>query len=238
MSKIVVANELEVIERLTTEISKCAKRAIVESGVFRVGLSGGSVLNFLSKAIPRIQTDLSKWKFFFCDERYVDETDPESTYGAYKIKLVPQTELQLHQFEPINVNLPLAECAADYEKKIRAEFGASIGSIPEFDLLLLGMGPDGHTCSLFPEHALLDEKTLLIAPIADSPKLPPQRVTMTLPLINNAKCCMFAMCGTSKAEMVKRVFVDMENLPAGKVSPKNGELLLILDAEAGKYIQK
>lgn len=161
------------------------------------------MLNFLCKAIPRIQTDLSKWKFFFCDERYVDETDPESTYGYYKIKLVPQTELQLHQFVPINVNLPLAECAADYEQKIRAEFGSSIGSFPEFDLLLLGMGPDGHTCSLFPNHALLNEKTLLIAPIEDSPKPPPQRVTMTLPLINNAKCCIFAMCGASKAEMVK-----------------------------------
>ncbi|XP_011189051.2 probable 6-phosphogluconolactonase [Zeugodacus cucurbitae] len=238
MSKIVVANESEVVERLTSEISKCAQRALAESGVFRVGLSGGSVLNFLCKAIPRIQTDLSKWKFFFCDERYVDETDPESTYGFYKTKLVPQTELQLQQFVPINVDLPLTACAADYEQKIRTEFGAGVDAIPEFDLLLLGMGPDGHTCSLFPEHALLDEQTLLIAPIADSPKPPPQRVTMTLPLINNAKCCIFAMCGASKADMVKRVFVDKENLPAGKILPKNGDLVLIFDAEAGKYVQQ
>lgn len=65
------------------------------------------------------------------------------------------------------------------------------------------MGPDGHTCSLFPNHPLLNEKSLLIAPINDSPKPPPERVTMTYPLINNAKTCIFPICGKGKSEMVK-----------------------------------
>lgn len=65
------------------------------------------------------------------------------------------------------------------------------------------MGPDGHTCSLFPGHKLLDENDALIAPIDDSPKPPPQRITMTYPLINNAKMCLFAMSGEGKADMVK-----------------------------------
>ncbi|XP_054737452.1 probable 6-phosphogluconolactonase [Anastrepha obliqua] len=236
MSTAVVTRKLDVVERLISEISNCAEQALTKNGVFRVGLSGGSMVSFLCEAIPRVNSDVSKWKFFFCDERYVDETDPESTYGIYKATLVPQTNIHIQQFVPINLNLPLDECAADYERKIREEFDLSDESIPEFDLLLLGMGPDGHTCSLFPNHALLNEKTRLIAPIADSPKPPPERVTMTFPLINNAKCCIFAMCGSGKAEIVKRVFVDKEDLPAGKVLPNNGKLLLILDAEAGRYI--
>lgn len=107
---------------------------------------------------------------------------------------------------------------------------------PQFDLLLLGMGPDGHTCSLFPGHDLLDEKNVLIAPISDSPKPPPSRVTMTYPVINHAKCCIFAMAGAGKAEMVKRVLVDKEDLPAGRVAPVSGELFWIVDAAAGSHL--
>lgn len=96
----------------------------------------------------------------------------------------------------------LASAAAeDYAEQIKESFPS--GSIPRFDILLLGMGPDGHTCSLFPGHPLLKETNKLIAEIVDSPKPPPKRVTMTYPLINNAKNCVFALCGKEKADMVK-----------------------------------
>lgn len=98
------------------------------------------------------------------------------------------------------------------------------------------MGPDGHTCSLFPGHSLLTEANSLIAPIFDSPKPPPCRVTMTYPLINNARCCVFAMAGEAKANMAKRILKDKEDLPAGRVQPTNGNLYWIVDQAAASLL--
>jgi 6-phosphogluconolactonase len=112
--------------------------------------------------------------------------------------------LKEEQFIQIDQSMTLEDCAVDYQTKILKSFGLSADSseIPEFDLLLLGMGPDGHTCSLFPGHVLLAERKKLIAPISDSPKPPPERVTMTYSLIKRSKNCIFAMAGAGKSEMV------------------------------------
>lgn len=93
------------------------------------------------------------------------------------------------------------EAATDYLRQMALYFPPD--SIPKFDLLLMGMGPDGHTCSLFPGHKLVNETALWVAPITDSPKPPPSRITLTFPVINNAKNCVFAMAGEGKADMVK-----------------------------------
>jgi 6-phosphogluconolactonase len=92
------------------------------------------------------------------------------------------------------------EAAKDYSEKLEVAFN---GEDIKFDLLLLGMGPDGHTCSLFPGHPLLEEANLKVAAITDSPKPPPERVTLTYPVVNNARNCLFAISGAGKADMVK-----------------------------------
>lgn len=154
--------------------------------------------------MPTISTEWSKWRIFFCDERYVPFDSADSTFGTYQRDLLPFVNgLKEDQFVNIDSSLPLEKCAEDYEKKVLDEFH---GKTPIFDLLLLGMGPDGHTCSLFPGHKLLKENTKLIAPIDDSPKPPPKRVTMTLPLIKNSKCNIYAMSGASKKEMAEVSF--------------------------------
>ena len=103
--------------------------------------------------------------------------------------------------------------------------------------MLLGMGPDGHTCSLFPGHDLLNEKEKLVAAIKDSPKPPPERITLTLPVLNNAKSVAFVSTGEGKKEMIKNILKDQnETFPATRVNPKDGELFWIIDKPAASML--
>lgn len=167
------------------------------------------------------------------------------------------TPLTAEQFLTVDNSLPPPAAAADYQSKLIS----LAGSPPKLDLLLLGAGPDGHTCSLFPNHPLLSEPAppegRVVADITDSPKPPPERVTLTLPVrifyslfatylmlvsskvVNSALCCVFAAVGASKAEMVAQLLGEkepenQEDLPARMVKPKNGELYWILDTSAAK----
>ena len=103
----------------------------------------------------------------------------------------------------MNADATLSDATIDYADKLKSVLGGN--GVPQFDLLVLGMGPDGHICSRFPNHCLLDEKERWIAFIEQSPKPPPQRITFTLPLINHAKSICFTVTGGSKAEMLQKV---------------------------------
>ncbi|GFW21334.1 6-phosphogluconolactonase [Trichonephila clavipes] len=234
----VCTNEAEVISSVSKLIESKASETLSKNNSFRVGLSGGSLIKFLCKGLPTINTTWQKWQFFFCDERHVPFDHPESTFGCYKrdlLKVVPVTE---DQFVVINPNISVEEAAQDYARKIEQEFRISSSSIPRFDLLLLGIGPDGHTCSLFPNHPLLKEEKKWVAAISDSPKPPPCRVTLTLPVLNNAKCAVFVTTGESKAETLKDILEGngLNPLPAALVRPNPGELHWIVDKEAAKLL--
>lgn len=230
----IVASEEEVISKLSELIDILAKKAIERDDVFKVGLSGGSLVNFLTAGLPKLKTDWSKWRLFFCDERVVPVESADSTYGTYKNALIGPLPLSEDQFIKIDPHLTAEEAAKDYIQKMAVHFPPD--SLPRFHLLLLGMGPDGHTCSLFPEHRLLDETSVWVAPITNSPKPPASRITLTFPVVNNAECCIFAVSGTGKADIVKRVLKDKEPLPAGRVKPTDGKLYWILDSGAATHI--
>ncbi|KAJ8251362.1 hypothetical protein GJAV_G00220540 [Gymnothorax javanicus] len=220
------------LARLVT--SKAGQACRSARGRFSMGVSGGSLVGMLSKeltALPNL--DCSRWVVGFCDERVVPFSDPESTYGLYKDQLFSKVNIPDAGVLAINPSLPVNECAVDYARKLSESFPGE--AIPVFDLLLLGMGPDGHTCSLFPDHPLLEESQKTVAPISDSPKPPPQRVTLTLPVVNSARCVAFVSTGGNKAPVLKRVLEGGEGpvLPAAMVAPSQGELLWLLDEAAG-----
>ncbi|CAH0383438.1 unnamed protein product [Bemisia tabaci] len=218
------------IKRLCEYIENISKKAIEERSAFTIGVSGGSLIGALAKGLPGVKTEWSKWKIYFCDERIVPFDDTESTYGAYKKALDGVVPIKDDQYRKIDPKLSAEEAAKDYIGKLKADFGNV--QLPRFDLLLLGMGPDGHTCSLFPGHPLLQETSVWVAPITDSPKPPPSRVTLTFPVINNAATSIFTIWGAGKADMIKRVLADKEDLPVNQVSPKNGLVHWLLDDAA------
>lgn len=125
--------------------------------LFYVGLSGGSLPPLLVKVFKQLKNiDWKKWLFFFCDERCVSSTSPDSTFGTFRRLLEPVDEklpLSLNQFITIDPALKSSKVAEDYLSKMRQRFEGA--SLPRFHILFLGMGPDGHTCSLFPGHRLL-----------------------------------------------------------------------------------
>lgn len=175
---------------------------------------------------------------FFCDERLVPTESEDSIYGAYKKALVDNLNLPIadEQFIKINPHLNVEDAARDYIGKLAVWF--SPDSVPRFHLLLLGLGPDGHTCSLFPMSQQLQETSVWVAPIKDSPKPPPERITLTFPVINNAENCIFVLTGKEKAAIIKKVYCENDqSFPAARVNPVEGQLYFLMDPEAACEIE-
>lgn len=232
--RIVVETDELYYSTLGKMIKKAACDAIDNDRPFTVGLSGGSVANILTETLPSVSSILNQFLFFFCDERVVPLDTADSNYGCYKANLIKKLPNLEKQFVKINPDLLAEDAAKDYIKKLAVHFGSD--DIPQFDMLFLGVGEDGHTCSLFPNHKLLDEALQWVAPIADSPKPPPSRITLTFPVINRARTCIFPIRGTSKAEIVKRILEDKEDLPATRVKPTHGEVIWYLDESAAQLL--
>ena len=120
-------------------------------------------------------------------------------------------------------------------------FQPAPGHPPRFDLILLGLGEDGHTASLFPQHPLLAEKSRWVAPIFDSPKPPPERITLTLPVINQARQVAFVTAGAGKADILAQVLAaeePAENIPARLVRPTGGDLFWFVDEAAATKLNR
>ncbi len=214
-----------------------AARAVAQRGRFTVALSGGSTPRRLYEllAIPKWQerTDWANCHVFWGDERMVAPTHPDSNFRLAQNSLlanVPIPEDQVHPI-PYSDNGPAA--AIVYQRCLIDFFGLSAGERPRFDLMLQGLGSDGHTASLFPGFSTLNEREKLAVgspPGTLAPQVP--RVTLTLPVLNAARVVLFLVAGADKATVLRRVLAGDQELPAGRVQPTDGELLWFVDAAA------
>ncbi len=217
-----------------------ASEAIARKGQFTVALSGGQTpRDFFSLLSHLQQSDLwAATHVFLADERCVPLDSPDSNYGLIRSLLLSRVLLPVQNVHPVPVDPDDTPASANkYEEELRYFFRLPSGSLPVFDLIHLGMGADGHTASLFPGSTALKETGRLAAEILLGGNRH-DRVTLTLPVINNAANVVMLVTGGEKAGVVKRVIEEQdESLPAARVKPR-GKLLYILDSEAASQLDR
>ena len=228
----------ELFASAAEEIVKLANESVAARGRFTIALSGGSTPKSLFNLLATNAKSTLPWErmfFFFGDERHVPPTDPDSNYrmaNEAMLSKVPVPTANVFRMEAENPDA--AAAAAAYEQTLRKFFQVAAGETPKFDLILLGMGPDGHTASLFPGTAALQEKSRLV--LANwVEKLKTHRLSFSLPLINAARCIAFLVSGTDKAPALKAVLegnAPGEQYPAKLIAPKDGKLIWFLDRAA------
>jgi len=217
-----------------------AGQAISGDGRFRVALSGGSTPKAIHAMLAgpafASQLDWRRVEFYFGDERCVPPDHGESNYGMANATLFQPLRINPDQiFRMAGEAGDPAQTARDYEALLRARFRSPAPARPRFDLVLLGMGDDGHTASLFPGTAALAERHRLVV-ATQSPRGIVNRLTLTAPLINQSHAVLFLVAGASKAVATQAVLegrnVDPGRFPARLIRPEQGRLIWFLDRAA------
>jgi 6-phosphogluconolactonase len=227
---------LEDISRKAAEIFlRLSKQYISSANRFVVALSGGTtprrLYALLGSDIFSNEIDWSNIHFFWVDERCVPKDDEESNYKLAFDTLLSKVPVRISNIHRIKGEEGPEKGASEYERDIRAFFG--ISGFPVFDLIILGMGEDGHTASLFSGSKSLYEKTSLAVPVyMKKPKS--DRITLTLPVLDNAEQIIFLVAGRSKAKVIGAI-LDPEQqyrYPAGLIQPVHGFLTWLIDKDA------
>ena len=229
----------ELFQAAAAEFIALASTAIRDHEKFSVALSGGSTPKSLYSVLAKATLSWEKIFFFWSDERHVPPDHPDSNYRMAKEALLSKVPVPPENIFRVRAEEKDANVVArDYEEALRSFFRLRPGEFPRFDLILLGLGPDGHTASLFPNTPALNEtKRLVVANWVE--KFKTNRITFTYPVLNYAACVIFLVSGGDKSEIVREVLENPgADLPSQKVHPANGRLLWLLDKDAASKLSK
>lgn len=212
---LIVDDRARLVKAFVTSIEDAAAGAMAARGRFALAVTGGRDLVAL---LPELVGARVPWRhadIFWGDERAVAATDPDSNYAAVKAPWLDRLDIptaQVHRMPGEAADLDAG--ARAYE----AELIDVLGPSPELDVCVLGMGPDGHVCSLFPGHPLLSERTRMVAAIADSPKPPPRRLTLTLPVLQRSRLVIVTALSPDKRAALDVAVSDPSSpLPVAQV---------------------
>ncbi|KAK4277608.1 hypothetical protein QN277_015581 [Acacia crassicarpa] len=234
---------------LASYIADLSDKFTKEKGSFTVVLSGGTLIDNIRKLLepPHVNSvDWSKWHVFWLDERVVPKTHEDSNYKLAYDGFLSKVPIPPGNVYAINDTLPAEGAADDYEACLKHLVESKVlplssaTGFPKFDLMLLGMGPDGHVASLFPRHPLVKENQRWVTFIKDSPKPPPERITFTFPVINSSDYIAMVVTSTGAGEehavhTALGASENSEKLPVELVSPEV-ELKWFLDKEAASKL--
>jgi 6-phosphogluconolactonase len=233
-----------IAKRAAQEFVRVAASAVGKKGSFNVALAGGSTPKALYGLLvddPTLRSQLpwDKIHLFFGDERHVAPDQPDSNFRMATEAMISKSPLKSEQVTRIKGEYADADAAAlEYEKALREYFKLKDGEYPRFDLVLAGMGNEGHTLSLFPGTKALHADGRLVVRNWIG-KLSTDRITLTAPAASNAAQIMFMVTGADKAPALKSVLegpFEPEQLPAQLLQPKNGKLLWLVDTAAGSML--
>jgi len=235
----------ELSRQAAARFARMARETVREHGRFTVCLSGGSTprqtYSLAAQEPPRSQIPWDAVHIFWGDERCVPLARPDNHFTMTMellISRVPIPKGSVHRMRGEAANPH--EAAPEYEASLREFFGLGPTGIPRFDLILLGMGADGHTASLFPGSPGLEERDKLVV-AHYVPKVGMNRLTLTYPVLNNARVIMFLAAGNEKAEALKSVLADDTCgpiLPARLVKPVEGEVIWMVDRAAARLLDR
>ena len=242
---IVLPNPPAVAQRAADELLKAVNQAIAETGSFTVALAGGSTPKALYSLLaedPAYSSKIpwAKLHFFFGDERHAPPDNNESNFHMANETLFSKGFVKPEQITRIKGEYADTEKAAlEYEHALRAYFKLKDGEYPRFDLVLLGMGDEGHTLSLFPGTRALHAAANRLVVRNWVGKLYTERITITAPVANQASRVLFCVTRADKALALKAVLegpYEPEQLPAQLIQPASGNLLWLVDQDAGSML--
>jgi 6-phosphogluconolactonase len=211
-----------------------AKESIARNNRFTVALSGGrSPMEFYCK-LSALE-DFTFWQrthIFMGDERFVGANDSNSNFKMIKESLLDYVSIPSENVHPVATDQKNVELAAEsYKNELVQFFEFKENNVPQFDLMLLGIGTDGHTASLFPDDDQVDDPGRLVLPVS-LPHLKHERISLTLPVINNARNVIALIIGASKADIFSEIIEKSLPVPMAKVSPENGQMTYLVDKDA------
>ena len=240
----IARNDQEWAQEAAALIHSLCERALETRGRVLMALSGGSTPQTLYRTLRNPEwKQRFNWQrihFLFGDERCVPPDHPESNFGMAEIELFQPLGIGSEQISRMKGDMPDPEDAArDYENILRSLTRCPPPVFPQIDLVLLGLGDDGHTASLFPGTPALDDRTHSVA-VGQAPTGVRLRLTLTLGVINRASMVLFLVTGLRKASMVRTVVKPQSaadrSLPAARVSPEAGRLIWMLDQSAAAQL--